>query len=143
MQVGYKLLIELSTRQIGLPIDVKHDVIEEVYDSWYEFFKITRELIKGIPALKIRRCESTRNLVRLSTEVLNLGVRPHLTKWQARFRRWYELELKSDKCAGMSPQEVQQRFPEYQDLFADMQKVNKSLIKYKLILEAMVMGKEI
>lgn len=142
LQVGYKLLVELSTRKIGLPIDAEHDVIEEVYDSWYEFFRITRELIKGIPAVKIRRSESTRNLVKISTEVLNHGVRPHLTMWQARFRRWYDLELKSDKCIGLSPQEVQKRFPEYQALFADMQKINKTLIKYKTILEAMVLVKE-
>ncbi|MEN6463540.1 MAG: hypothetical protein ABFC94_19520, partial [Syntrophomonas sp.] len=48
-QIAYKLWVELSTRKIGLPIDFEHDVIDEIYDSWYEFFKLTRELIKSIP----------------------------------------------------------------------------------------------
>ena len=92
IQIAYKLYVELNTRKIGLPIDLEHDVLEEIYDSWHDFFQITRDLIKNIPAVKIRRNESTRNLVRIATEVLNFGVRPHLTKWQARFRRWYEHE---------------------------------------------------
>ena len=45
MQIAYKLWVELSTRKIGLSIDLDNDVIAEVYDSWYEFFKMTRELV--------------------------------------------------------------------------------------------------
>ena len=41
-EIAYKLWIELSTRKIGLVFDKEHDVITEVYDSWYEFFKIAR-----------------------------------------------------------------------------------------------------
>src|SRR5689334_17490848 len=37
-QVAYAVWVELSTRKIGLPIDVEHDVIVEIYDSWYTFF---------------------------------------------------------------------------------------------------------
>ena len=54
MQIAYELWVELSTRKIGLPIDLDNDVIEEIYDSWYEFFKLTRELVKCIPISKIR-----------------------------------------------------------------------------------------
>lgn len=141
LQVAYKFLVELSTRKIGLPIDIEHDVIVEVYNSWYEFFKITRELIKDIPASKIRRSESTRNLVNIAIEVLNIGIRPHLTKWQARFRRWYDAELEAVKNSGLSPQEIQKKFPDYKVLIEDMQRVNWNLIKYKEKLNEVVMSK--
>jgi hypothetical protein len=86
MQIAYKLWVEVSTRKIGLEIDLEHDVIKEIYDSWHEFFNITRELTKSIPISKIRKNVSTRQLVYVSIDLLNNGIRPHLTKWQARFR---------------------------------------------------------
>src|SRR5690242_3692563 len=55
VQIAYKLWVELSTRKIGLPIDLNDDVIVEVYNSWYEFFKVTRDLIKSIPVSKVRK----------------------------------------------------------------------------------------
>lgn len=33
VQVAYKLWVELSTRKLGLPIDLEHDVIVEIYTS--------------------------------------------------------------------------------------------------------------
>src|SRR5690606_28412594 len=52
-QVAYAIWVELSTRKIGLPIDPEHDVISEIYDSWYNFFTVTRELVKGIPVNQV------------------------------------------------------------------------------------------
>lgn len=50
IEIAYKIWVELSTRKVGLPIDFENDVIVEVYKSWYQFFGITRELIKALPA---------------------------------------------------------------------------------------------
>lgn len=133
-QVAYAIWVELSTRKIGLPIDFEHDVIAEIYDSWHGFFTVTRDLVKGIPAQKVRR-DSTQKIIRLSIEVLNEGLRPHLTRWQARFRHWYERELrKYDASNGeevLDPQLIQERFPKFDELKTDMERVNQSLIKYR------------
>lgn len=128
--VAYKIWVELSTRKIGLPIDYDHDVITEVYDSWYTFFSVTRELIKDIPVQKVRH-DSTRKIVLLSIDVLNLGLRPHLTRWQARFRRWFEFRLSMDPEAKLHPQDIQREFPDYNELIADMRQVNNHLITYR------------
>lgn len=131
-QVAYAIWVELSTRKIGLPIDFDHDVIAEVYDSWYAFFAITRDLVKSIPVNKVRH-DSTQKIIKLSIEVLNEGLRPHLTMWQARFRRWYENEL--SKTSGdlvIDPQEIQRKFPSYDKLKVDMEKVNQRLITYRI-----------
>jgi hypothetical protein len=129
MQVAYRIWVELSTRKIGLPILLEDDVLVEVYDSWYSFFAVTRELIKEVPVSRFRRAD-TEKIIRLSIDVLNLGIRPHLTKWQARFRHWYERELERSS-EGADPQEIQKRFPQYDELVRDLEVVNQRLIKYR------------
>lgn len=128
--VAYRIWVELSTRKIGLRISLEDDVIDEIYDSWYEFFSVTRELVKDVPVIKVRN-DSTRKIIRLSIEVLNEGLRPHLTKWQARFRRWYAFQLDKDKEAALHPQEIQKQFPSYDELVTDMLAINARLIAYR------------
>jgi len=141
VQIAYKLWIEISTRKIGIPIDFENDVIAEVYNSWYEFFKITRELIKSIPISKIRVHDSTKELVDVAVAVLNEGMRPHLTRWQAKYRKWYEAEKNLSANLHKSPQDIQRSFTEYKSLTEDMGKVNKKLIKYSEILKTIAYGK--
>lgn len=135
--VAYRVWVELSTRKIGLKIDPDNDVIDEIYNSWHEFFSVTRELIKDVPVVKVRQ-DSTRKIIQLSIEVLNTGLRPHLTKWQARFRRWYANELVKDGDALEHPQDIQKRFPDYEKLIAEMLQVNEKLMAYREKMYALV-----
>ena len=141
-QVAYAIWVELSTRKIGLPIDFEDDVVAEIYNSWFEFFSVTRDLVKGIPVGQVRR-KSTQAIIKLSIEVLNEGLRPHLTKWQARFRGWYDRQLKKydDGKAGeiLYPQQIQVKFPQYAELKADMERVNQSLIRYRAKMRELVL----
>ena len=136
-QIAYKVWVELSTRKIGLPIDLEHDVISEVYDSWHTFFTVTRELVKDVPVNKFRRKE-TEEIVRMSIGVLNDGLRPHLTKWQARFRRWYGNATEHSDFVAHSPQEIQQRYPKYDELQADLLAVNQRLMAYRRMMYELV-----
>ena len=135
--VAYKIWVELSTRKIGLPIDFDHDVIAEIYDSWYSFFAVTRDLIKDIPVQKVRNT-STRKIILLSIDVLNEGLRPHLTKWQARFRRWYDYKLSTDPEAKFHPQDIQKEFPGFDELVEDMRLVNQRLMRYREKMNGLV-----
>ena len=139
-QIAYKIWVELSTRKIGLPVDFDNDVIAEVYDSWYDFFGVTRELIKEVPVSKFRR-KDTQKVIRLSIDVLNAGIRPHLTKWQARFRSWYQRALDQDEYLEKSPQDVQKNFPEYDSLCDDLEVVNRRLIRYREKMHQLVTGR--
>lgn len=136
IQIAYQLWVELSTRKIGLPIDKEHDVIIEIYNSWYEFFKISRDLIKSVPVKKIRANASTKELINITFKILNCSLRPHLTKWQARYRRWHE--LKRDNQLDLTPQEFQRTYPEFSSLIDDMIAVNDTLIKYKKLLNDLI-----
>ena len=124
-QIAYEIWVELSTRKIGLPIDLEDDVIIEVYDSWYRFFSISRELIRKIPAQKLNS-KGTKFIVDVSLKILNQQLRMHLTKWQARYRKWHETQ---DLTNPRDPQDVQKDFPQYEHLTANMLMVNKSLIE--------------
>src|SRR5260370_11840865 len=104
VQIAHRAWVELTTRKAGLAFDAKNDVITEVYDSWYELFGRLRELVKEIPAQKLRSSKDTRELVRLLVDALNNGLRPHLTRWQASFRRWYSNHLDTQKEA--TPQDI-------------------------------------
>ncbi len=147
-QIAYKLWVELNTRKLGLPIDENNDIIIEIYDSWYSFFKIARELIKEIPANKAKE-KSTKELIIISSKILNEAIRPHLTKWQARYREWYKRRISKIVNNDFSPQEIQKTYRCqdnkycYEMLINDMKEVNKKIIFYKKILERIVFGKNI
>ena len=132
-EIAYKLWVELSTRKIGLPFD-ENDVISEVYDSWYAFFGIVRDLLKDLPA---ERLAYSGELVDLTQKVLNNGLRPHLTKWQAKYRKWY---FENSNKEG-SPQDIQKAFPEYEELLSDLKATNQTMINYKTLMHRIAFGK--
>ncbi|MCJ8324661.1 MAG: hypothetical protein HRU29_05610 [Rhizobiales bacterium] len=125
--IAYKIWLELKTRKIGQKIDFENDVIIEIYNSWYDFFQITRELLKDIPSDKVHRSH-TKKIINLSIEVLNVGMRPHLTEWQAKFRRWYGVV--EVNYPDLSPQEIQKKYPYFDELTEEMTRINNELIIY-------------
>lgn len=128
LQTAHRIWTELVTRKAAIPLDTDHDVIVEVYDSWYALFTKVRELISDLPAELVRSEKSTREIVRIATATLNDGLRPHLTKWQARFRTWYDAN--QEQLKQKSPQQLQKEFPEFKELTADMLRINFQLIAY-------------
>ena len=135
-EIAYKIWVELSTRKIGLRFDKENDVIKEVYDSWYKFFETARELLKDIPG---NRIPYSGDLIELTEKVLNIGLRPHLTKWQAKYRRWYEEELKRNSG---TPQDIQKKYPEYDALVEDLIETNEKMIEYKKLMKRIAFGSE-
>ncbi len=139
IQIAHKLWTQLITRKAAIVIDPEKDVITEVYDSWYALFTTTRKLISEIP-IKYLNEESTKKLISISTDVLNIGLRPHLTTWQARYRNWYKDQ--EDELKTISPQEVQKKYPAYDLLIAEMKKVNANLINYAEQLQIIIEAKK-
>mgnify|MGYP000600314324 CR=1 FL=1 len=129
LEIAHKILIELITRKAAIPIEEDKDVITEVYDSWYALFCTTRDEIKLISGELLKHPKS-KALVEMATDVLNKGLRPHLTEYQARFRRWYGVELEKEENIGLSPQKVQRKFSDYDELIASIEQVNELLIQY-------------
>jgi len=136
LQIAHKIWTELITRKAAIPIDKENEIIEEIYDSWYALFQKVREFISEIPAELIRKNKSTKEIVRIATQTLNEGLRPHLTMWQARFRTWSS--SKKDKMMDMTPQEFQKEYPQYKDLIVDLLKVNAQLMQYAQELKKII-----
>jgi hypothetical protein len=136
LQIAHKIWTELITRKAAIPIDKENDIIEEIYDSWYALFQKVREFISEIPAELIRKNKSTKEIVRIATQTLNEGLRPHLTMWQARFRTWSS--SKKDKMMDMTPQEFQKDYPQYKDLIDDLMNVNAQLMQYAQELKKII-----
>lgn len=132
-EIAYKIWVELTTRKIGLEFEEDYDVISEVYASWYNSFQIIRSLLEEVPADRI---SSAKGLIEVTTKVLNNGLRPHLTKWQAKYLRWYDHALENNK--SLSPQELQKQFPEYDVLVNDLKRTNAIMMKYANELKRLI-----
>ncbi len=136
-RVAHQVLTELQTRKAALPFDKENDVITEIYDSWYSMFQIIRELVKSLPAEDLKKDKNTAELANLLISVLNQGLRPHLTRWHARFRKWIE-KNPDDK---LSPQKLQKKYPQYHELIKDLEKVNVELRKFSDSLRELIYKK--
>lgn len=114
--------IELATRKIALPFDEENDVIVEIYDSWYKTFSQFREILKRVP---IKDSDNVEKLSKIILAALNDILRSHLTKWQARFRKWYDKHKDDDG----DPQDIQKKYPQYKELVNDLKSVNNEMVK--------------
>ncbi|MBM7605999.1 hypothetical protein JOC75_004027 [Metabacillus crassostreae] len=130
LDISWKLYVQLTTRKAAIPIDEENDIITEVYDSWYELFKSTREYLIELPASEIQGNENAQEIVRLSLDVLNKGMRPHLTKWQGKYRKWYEIEVQKEENQHLTPQELQRKYKYYGEMVDEIKIVNKELNEY-------------
>ncbi len=139
IEIAHKLYIELITRKAAIQIDEDNDVIVEIYNSWFVLFKITREELKSFSGDLLERNNKSKELIHLATDILNEGLRPHLTKYQAKFRKWYNEKVEEEKGKNekdrKSPQEIQKEYFNYLELIDSMKNVNEILIKYKEELE--------
>tara|TARA_B110000003_G_C16622970_1_gene523833 strand:- start:111 stop:767 length:657 start_codon:yes stop_codon:yes gene_type:complete len=139
--IANRIYIELITRKASLSFEDDKDVIVQVYDSWYDLFKIVREEVKNVPGHYLRSHKPTSALIGLSTRILNEGLRPHLTTYQAKYRKWYEAELKKESSKELTPQEIQAKYDDYDNLITDLKGVNKVLIDFSIELKKLIDGK--
>jgi hypothetical protein len=142
LEIAHIIYVELTTRKAAIPIDENYDVIIDVYNSWYELFKTTRLEIKKISGRTLKEDPHSDELVKMTMDILNLGLRPHLTKYQANFRKWNEEAVKDPINNGRSPQQIQRDFPGYEELIADLKGVTTVLIEYKTQLETFINNKK-
>lgn len=125
-ELAHEAYVELITRKAALAFEEEDDVLTEIYDSWYALFGEIRRLTRQIDADDIAENPDLRHLHDLLIAVLNQGLRPHLTKWHARFRRWYTAEAERRREA--SPQDIQRDYPNYEELVASLRDGNRLLI---------------
>jgi hypothetical protein len=136
-QIAHKVWVELKTRKAGLPIDKENDVISDIYQSWYDLFGEIRTLARDIPASKLKD-PNTKKLEELLIETLNNGLRPHLTRWQAKYRWWYDKAVAKSDDENLTPQDIQNKYPKYKELVEDMLEINEQLVQYTAEIKKLV-----
>jgi hypothetical protein len=138
VEIAHRIFIELVTRKAALPINEEYDTIVEVYDSWYTLFQTVREELKKISGETLLENNNSNDLIDLLTDILNKGLRPHLTVYQAKFRKWYDEELQKDENKYLSPQQIQMKYENYIELLTSMKFVNQLLIEYSEKLKLII-----
>lgn len=141
LYIANRIYIELTTRKAAILIDENKDNIDEIYKSWYSLFGIIRDEIKTVPGKYLKNHDSTKALIGLSRKILNEVLRPHLTEFQAKYRKWYEIENEKPENKILTPQEIQKKFPEFTELINSMKSVNLILIDYANELDKLIKGK--
>lgn len=125
-----KIYIELITRKAAIPIDLEKDVIEEIYNSWYKLFCVIRDELKSLPPNCLINQNNQTSVVRISMEILNDILRPHLTEQQAEYRSWLDYAKRSAENKILKPQELQRKYKNYELLKSEIIATNFKLIEY-------------
>lgn len=125
--VAWKLHVQLVTRKAALPFDQEHDVVADVLSSLFDLFQVARDLLLELPPSDSADRHSVANLI---IRVLNDGIRPMLTRWQADYRRWWDSALAKSENATRSPQTIQRDYPRYSEIICDLQRTNTELSKF-------------
>lgn len=128
LRIAHAAWTEIVTRKAALKFDPEHDLIVEIYDSWYALFKELRALTRSVPAERLSPGSDARELVNLLVRVLNEGLRPHLTRYQARFRRYYDYHT-TEYTEDADGQAIQRRFPQYDEMVDEMSQVNDRMVE--------------
>jgi hypothetical protein len=138
VRIAHEAWTEIITRKAGLAFDPDNDLIVDVYDSWYELFGELRSLTRSVSGETLRASADARQLVDLLVNVLNKGLRPHLTVHQARFRRW--LEAQPGDAEGRDPQDVERSYPRYDELVDDLNRVHSEVVRFADQLHTLAHG---
>lgn len=125
--IAWRMYIQLTTRKAALPFDEAHDLIADIYSSLYELFPVTRELLSSMKLDDIARRKGVADVI---LRTLNDGLRPHLTRWNASFRHWWEIQATDEAKKGSTPQQLQQRYPQYKELVEDLKRTNTELSRF-------------
>ena len=139
IEIAHRMYVELITRKAAIPID-ENDIIVEIYDSWYTLFQTTRDELKKLSGEMLLENQVSKDLIKLLSDILNIGLRPHLTEHQAKFRKWYNLAIMSEENKDKTPQKIQSEYDDYENLFKSMKLVNELLIEYSKRLQDIVNG---
>ena len=122
--VAYKIWVECVTRVVGVPIDLRVDIIRNINNSYYDFFKEMRKLLKEIEVVE---SNMDKQIVTLTVEFLNTVIRPYTTARGVKFNKWYDEASINNK---KDPVSIQQMYPEYDKLIIDLLKTNQYIQKY-------------
>ena len=133
-QVAWELYVELVTRVAVEPLGPTEGLMRESLDSLYEFFVITRSILKEAGPSVARSPES---VGAIAIAVLNQGMRPILAKWHPLL-----CDYEEQRAEGCSAVQHEQNWERVTDLRRELDELRIEMIVYLDVL-AKIAGVEI
>ncbi len=92
--VAWKLFVETMTRVSTQPLDPQGGHLREALDSLYQLFQSTRALLENMTPTQSNKGTTVELL---AIRMLNVELRPYLTKWHPRIPRVVDTSTKIDE----------------------------------------------
>lgn len=124
---AWRIYTQLSTRIAATDFNEEYDSALLVHGSLHKVFELIREEIASIPVERFKKDRSA-NVVKFYMDILNEGIRPHLSKWHIPLSKFVENEEKSHP--NQSILEIEKRFPNRKELIDSIKAMNKRMKWY-------------
>lgn len=124
---AWRIYSQISTRIAAVEFDENIDSALLVHESLHKVFEIIREEIANIPVERLRG-DKADNTVKFYLDILNQGIRPHLSAWHIPLQKFVENEQKVH--ANLSVLEIEKKFPKRKELLESMKLMNGRMKKY-------------
>jgi hypothetical protein len=105
------------------------EIYAESFVSVYRFFQEARSIMRKFPVGKIEEADQE-HLGVLIQRILTDVFRPFLEKWQARYRTWWEQQVRT----GKDPFAIQLEFPQLDELLTDWRNIRLIMRRVAAVL---------
>jgi hypothetical protein len=116
-RVAWKLFVETLTRISTQPLGTEDGSLREALTSLYSLFGATRELLKNMPPSK---AASKITVELLAIRMLNQEIRPFLSKWHVRLKRF----------EAVQPSAEESGWPQNEECRRELERLRTSLMGY-------------
>ncbi len=125
-RAAWSLYVELVTRIAVQPLEIDEGLLREALSSLSSLFETTREILKEAgPDVGASR----QSVGGIAIAVLNLGLRPFLSKWHPRLQAW-----EAKRPSECSPKEHERQWSEELELRNALASLRQDLEQYALAL---------
>ncbi len=116
--VAWRLFVESATRISAQPLDPDAGVVREALTSLYHLFQEVRKIL--LEARPTPRTGATQTVEHLAIGMLNLQMRPFMSKWHARLAEWEKA----------NPDRPESQWPDNARCRAELETMRQGLLAY-------------
>jgi hypothetical protein len=129
-KAAWEMYVELITRVSVVELKPDEGLLREALSSLYTLFGTTRQILRthGPDVAKVKN-DKALSFGYLAVNILNYALRPLLAKWHPLL-----LDYEAHRPKGRSPLEHERTWDRYEELRAELKKVQDTLFEYANIL---------
>jgi hypothetical protein len=129
---AWELYVELMTRVAVMPLSTGDGLLREALTSLYSLFATSRDILRRHgPTVAEPKPNGQYNFGYLAIAILNVVVRPFLTRWHPLLEEW-----EANRPPDRSRAQHEQAWPQAAALRADLDATRATLTQYAALLAA-------